>query len=235
MSLLSIHNASTGYGNKQVLFDISMDVEKEDTVLLVGSNGSGKSTLLKLIYGLVDIWQGSVDYDGEVLHNRGKKTPTHTLLNRGIMYVPQKNELFDDASVLENLQFSLLHLNNRKESTRRIDEVMEDMPLLKERRKQTAGRLSGGERKMLSLGMVMVNCPKLLLYDEPLAGLSEEKIPEILDMLGVIQNAGTTIIIVEHRIRELIGFSRFIIGMRLGHLQINSLHSSQEIKDFLIK
>ena len=119
MSLLSIHNASTGYGNKQVLFDITMDVEQGDTVLLVGSNGSGKSTLLKLIYGLVDVWQGSVDYNGDVLHDLGKRTPTHTLLNRGIMYVPQKNELFDDATVLENLQFSLLHLNKRKESDRR--------------------------------------------------------------------------------------------------------------------
>ena len=233
MSLLSIHNASTGYGNKQVLFDISMDVEKEDTVLLVGSNGSGKSTLLKLIYGLVDIWQGSVDYDGEVLHNRGKKTPTHTLLNRGIMYVPQKNELFDDASVLENLQFSLLHLNNRKESTRRIDEVMEDMPLLKERRKQTAGRLSGGERKMLALGMVMVNRPKLLLYDEPLAGLSEDIIPIMLEMLDKIRNVGTTMVIVEHHVIETCLFANKIRGLRMGHVS-QLLNNIDEIKKVLI-
>lgn len=234
MSLLSIHNASTGYGNKQVLFDITMNVEKGDTVLLVGSNGSGKSTLLKLIYGLVDIWQGSVDYDGEVLHNRGKKTPTHTLLNRGIMYVPQKNELFDDASVLENLQFSLLHLNNRKESIRRIDEVMEEMPLLKERRKQTAGRLSGGERKMLTLGMVMVNHPTLLLYDEPLAGLSEDKIPEMLDLLGRIREKGTTMIIVEHHVTEMVPFARKTYGMRLGHMLNESLKTLEDIKRVLI-
>lgn len=218
MSLLSIHNASTGYGNKQVLFDINMDVEKGDTVLLVGSNGSGKSTLLKLIYGLMDIWQGSVDYDGEVLHDLGKRTPTHTLLNRGIMYVPQKNELFDDASVLENLQFSLLHLNNRKESAKQINEVMEEMPLLKERRKQTAGHLSGGERKLLVLGMVLVNSPKLLLYDEPLAGLSEDNIPTMLDILGKIRDAGTTMVIVEHRIKNVNVLINRSVGLRLGNL-----------------
>lgn len=234
MSLLSIHNASTGYGNKQVLFDITMDVEQGDTVLLVGSNGSGKSTLLKLIYGLVDVWQGSVNFDGELLHNMGKKTPTHTLLNSRIQYVPQKNELFDDASVLENLQFSLLHLNNRKESAKRIDEVMEEIPLLKERWKQTAGRLSGGERKMLTLGMVMVNHPTLLLYDEPLAGLSEDKIPEMLDLLGRIHEKGTTMMIVEHHVTEMIPFASKTFGMRLGHMTSESLKSLKEIKRVLI-
>lgn len=234
MSLLSIHNASTGYGNKQVLFNVTLDVEKEDMVLLVGSNGSGKSTMLKLIYGLVDIWQGSVNFDGELLHNMGKKTPTHTLLNRGIQYVSQKNELFDDVSVLENLQFSLLHLNNRKESAKRIDEVMEEMPLLKERRKQAAGHLSGGERKMLVLGMVMVNHPTLLLYDEPLAGLSEDKIPKMLDMLGSIHEKGTTMIIVEHHVTEMMPFVSKIFGMRLGHMPNESLKSFQEIKGILV-
>lgn len=229
MSLLSIHNASTGYGNKQVLFDITMDIEKGDVVLLVGSNGSGKSTLLKLIYGLVDVWQGSIEYDGEVLYNREKKTPTHTLLNRGIMYVPQKNELFDDASVLENLQFSLLHLNNRKESIRRIDEVMEEMPLLKERRKQTAGRLSGGERKMLALGMVMVNRPTMLLYDEPLAGLSEDKIPEVIDILGRIREKGTTMMVVEHHLKEMVPYASMVFCMRLGKIVEKNLKSVESI------
>lgn len=234
MSLLSIHNASTGYGNKQVLFDITMDVEQGDTVLLVGSNGSGKSTLLKLIYGLVDVWQGSVDYNGDVLHDLGKRTPTHTLLNRGIMYVPQKNELFDDATVLENLQFSLLHLNKRKESDRRIDEVMEEMPLLKERRKQTAGCLSGGERKMLALGMVMINRPKLLLYDEPLAGLSEDKIPDMIGFLGRIHEKGTTILVVEHRLKGILHMADYVIGLKNGRFYLDIIETLNGIKEFMI-
>ena len=234
MSILSIKNASTGYGNKQVLFDVSLDVEKGDTILLVGSNGSGKSTLLKLIYGLVDIWQGTVEYHGELLHSMEKKTPTHTLLSKGLQYVPQKNELFDDVSVLENLQFSLLHLNSKKESVKRIEEVMENIPLLKERRKQTAGRLSGGERKTLALGMAMANRPTLLLYDEPLAGLSEDKIPEMLTMLKRIHDMGTTLIIVEHHIMEVKQFAGKTYGMRLGHMSNKLLKTLEEIKKIIL-
>lgn len=234
MSLLSILNASTGYGNKQVLFDVSLDIEKGDTVLLIGSNGSGKSTLLKLVYGLVDVWQGTIEYERELLHTTSKKTPTHKLIDMGIQYVPQKNELFDDASVLENLQYSLLHLNNRKESSRRIEEVMTQMPILKECCKQIAGRLSGGERKMLTLGMVLVNQPKLLLYDEPLAGLSEDNIPTMLDMLGKIRDAGTTMVIVEHHVREMITVANTIYGMRLGYVLNNSLTTIEEMKKIML-
>lgn len=234
MSLLSISNISTGYGNKQVLFDVSLDVEKGDTVLLIGSNGSGKSTLLKLVYGLLDVWNGTVEYDGELLHSTSKKTPTHKLIDMGIQYVPQKNELFDDASVLENLQFSLLHLNNRKESVRRIEEVMEQIPILQKRRKQIAGRLSGGERKMLTLGMVMVNHPKQLLYDEPLAGLSEDNIPTMLEMLGKIRDAGTTMIIVEHRVMEMLPFSASIIGLKIGCIYNDISYSLDNIKEFIV-
>lgn len=235
MSLLSISNISTGYGNKQVLFDVSLDVEQGDTMLLIGSNGSGKSTLLKLVYGLLDVWQGTVEYDGTLLHSTTKKTPTHNLIDMGIQYVPQENELYDDASVLENLQFSLLHLNNRKESARRIDEVIAQIPIFQEQRKQTAGRLSGGERKMLTLGMVLVNRPKLLLYDEPLAGLTEDNIPTMLEMLGKIRDAGTTMVIVEHRVMELLSFGVTIIGLKLGHLyKKEELVSLYKIKKFMV-
>ena len=236
MSLLKITNASTGYGNKQVLFDVSLDVEKGDTVLLIGSNGSGKSTLLKLVYGLMDVWQGTVEYDGKPLHSTSKKTPTHKLINMGIQYVPQKNELFDDASVLENLQYSLLHLNNRTESLRRIDDVMEQVPILKERRKQIAGRLSGGERKMLSLGMVLVNRPTLLLYDEPLAGLSEDNIPKMIEMLEKIREAGTTMLVVEHHITEILHLDPVSFHTRIvkqGRLLEETLISSSSIKHFV--
>jgi len=234
MSLLKITNASTGYGNKQVLFDVSLDVEKGDTVLLIGSNGSGKSTLLKLVYGLMDIWQGSVEYDGQVLHSMTRKTPTHKLIDMGIQYVPQKNELFDDASVMENLQYSLLHLNNRRESLRRIDEVMTQIPILKDRSKQIAGRLSGGERKQLSLGMVLVNRPALLLYDEPLAGLSEDNIPGMIEMLGRIRDAGTTMVVVEHRVTDFASFASCIRGLRFGCISKHKIDSKNIIQNYLV-
>ena len=234
MSLLKITNASTGYGNKQVLFDVSLDVEKGDAVLLIGSNGSGKSTLLKLVYGLMDIWQGTVEYNGKLLHSTSMKTPTHRLIDKGIQYVPQKNELFDDASVMENLQYSLLHLNNRKESLRRIDEVMTQIPILKDRRKQLAGRLSGGERKMLSLGMVLVNRPTVLLYDEPLAGLSEDNIPRMIEMLGKIRDAGTTMVVVEHHVSDMMRFADKTYGMSLGRMSVRSFKTMDDITEIMI-
>lgn len=242
MSLLTIKNASTGYGNKQVLFDVSLDVEQGDTVLLIGSNGSGKSTLLKLVYGLMDVWQGTVEYNGKLLHSTSMKTPTHKLIDMEIQYVPQKNELFDDATVMENLQYSLLHLGNRKESLRRIDaesqrridEVMIQFPILKDRCRQIAGRLSGGERKLLTLAMVLVNRPTLLLYDEPLAGISEDYVPSVLTCLEKIHKNGTTIVIVEHRISSLLPFANRVIGLKFGHLYTKHLKTMEEINSFII-
>lgn len=234
MNLLSINKMSSGYGNKQVLFDVTLNVEEGNVVLLVGSNGSGKSTLLKAVCGIASVWSGNINYDGALLQSREKPSPTHSLLKRGIQYVPQKNELFDDATVMENLQYALLHLNNRKESAKRIEEVLEVVPSLKPMHRQQAAKLSGGERKMLALGMVMANRPQLLLYDEPLAGLSDDNIPMVLDMLGRLRTAGTTMLIVEHHVKEMMAFADTTHGMRLGHLSEKPLTTLEEIKEIML-
>lgn len=224
----------SGYGNKQVLFDISLNVAESEVVLLIGSNGSGKSTLLKTVCGLTAVWNGTIEYEGTMLQSKEKTTLTHTLLTRGIQYVPQKNELFDDATVMENLQYALLHLNNRKEAAEKVGEVLDAIPALKSLLKQRASKLSGGERKLLTLGMVMANRPKLLLYDEPLAGLSEGNIPMMLDMLGKLRIAGTTMLIVEHHVAEMMTFADKTYGMRLGHLSEKPLVTLEEIKEIML-
>lgn len=240
MSLLKLQHIETGYNKKQVLFDVSLDIRQGETVLLVGSNGSGKSTLFKAVYGLLDIWNGTVEFENQIFHNavtlslsKGK-TQTSKLIDKGIMYIPQKNELYEDMSVLENLKMSLLHLNNKGESTKRISEVLEQMPILKEKRNQTADRLSGGERRLVSLGMAIANKPKLLLYDEPLAGLSSKNIDVVLQWLQVLKENGTTIVLVEHRIKELVNFTDRIIGLKLGTLTAESLNDLETIKRFLV-
>lgn len=234
MSLLEINNVNSGYGNKQVLFDVSLGVEKGDVVLLIGSNGSGKSTLLKAICGITPVWSGSIEYDGMILQTKEKSSPTHTLLKQGIQYVPQKNELFGDATVMENLQFALLHLNDKKEVTKRIEVVLEEMPILKPMLKKRVVKLSGGERKKLGLGMVMVNRPRLLLYDEPLAGLSEDNIPIMLDLLAKLRSAGTTMLIVEHHVTEMMQFVDKTYGMRLGHLSSNLVNNVEDIREIML-
>lgn len=115
-----------------------------------------------------------------------------------------------------------------------MEEVLEQMPLLKNRSKQTAGRLSGGERKMLSLGMVMANKPRLLLYDEPLAGLSEDNTEQVLDYIQKLKVQGTSIVLIEHRIRELMDHVDRVLGLRLGSLYTGDLSTLDNIKQFIV-
>ena len=234
MSILKVNNLSTGYGKKQVLFDVSLDIKEGETVLLVGSNGSGKSTLLKTIYGLIDVWGGTIEYDNELLQSNEHKTPTHKLIQKGIMYIPQKDALFEDMTVEENLRASLVHIGNKKSSKQTVYQVMEQMPILQERRKQLVNRLSGGERKQLSLAMVAANTPKLLLLDEPLAGVSDENVIAVFQLLGQIRNNGVTILVVEHRIQEFFKFADTVVGLKLGHLYSDKLDTINNIKSFMI-
>ena len=233
MSLLKITNASTGYGNKQVLFDVSLNVEKGDTVLLIGSNGSGKSTLLKLVYGLMDVWQGTVEYDGKPLHSTSKKTPTHKLIDMGIQYVPQKDAIFEDLTVEENLRSSLLHLKSRRDIEERLKSVIKEMPWLGTFSKSLACQLSGGERKLLSVAMALANRPNLLLIDEPLSGISEDKVPMILRQLRRISAYGTTVVVVEHRINEILDYVDTIQGLRLGRVYSGQLGYFEEMIKFM--
>lgn len=234
MSILKLTNVSTGYGKKQVLHNVSLEVQEGESLLIVGSNGSGKSTLLKAIYGLLNIWEGGIEYNGSLLHDNQISTATYKFLDMGIMYVPQKNALFEDMNVEENLQSSLLHLNDNQEIKKRISQVLVEMPELDKRRKQLAGRLSGGERKMLSLAMVIANKPKLLLYDEPLAGVSEDNTPTITFWLNTIRRKGTTMIIVEHRIKELMGYASKIVGLKLGELYVENFNTLDNIINVMV-
>lgn len=234
MSLLEVQHINTGYGKKQVLFDINLTVEEGETVLLIGSNGSGKSTLFKAIYGLVPIWNNQEQ--GNILFNGNKVTdkPSHRLINDGLMYIPQKNELFEDMTVEQNLEMALLHLNDKKETKKRVDNVFAQIHLLEDKRKQIAFKLSGGERKLLSLGMVLANRPKLVLYDEPLAGLSGNNVSMVLKWLQAIKEKGTVLVIIEHRIKELMAFSDKVVGLKLGQRNTESLDNIERIKSFMI-
>lgn len=234
MSILKVNNLSTGYGKKQVLFDVSLDIKKGKTVLLVGSNGSGKSTLLKSVYGLLAVWEGTIEYDGELLQSKDHRVPTHKLIQKGIMYIPQKDALFEDMTVEENLRASLLHVGNKKSIEKAVLQVMDQMPMLQERKKQLVNRLSGGERKLLSLAMVVANTPKLLLLDEPLAGVSDENVPLVLQWLDKIRQNGVTILVIEHRIQEFFEFADTIVGLKLGQLYTENLTTLDNIKTFMI-
>ena len=236
MSILKLSNINTGYGKKHVLHDVSLDIQPGETLLIVGSNGSGKSTIFKVIYGLLGVWpnSGEIIYDGVVIHNDLFSTPTELLIRKNIIYIPQKSSLFEDLSVLDNLKCSVLHLKNDKESLRRINDVLEKLEVLKYRLNYPAKVLSGGERKILALGMALANRPRLLLLDEPMAGLSDDNSLIILNILSSLKSSGVSMIIAEHRISELLKMTDRIIGLKLGFVSNGELSTFEQIKHFLI-
>lgn len=236
MSLLSVKNINTGYGKKQVLFNVNLEVEDGQTVLLIGSNGSGKSTLFKAIYGILPLWKneegsiGKIRYIGDDLIG----IESHSLINRNIMYIPQQNELFEDMTVEQNLRVAVLYKNSKAVNKEQLNEVYDELNILKEKRKQIAFKLSGGERKLLTMGMVLMNQPKLLLYDEPLAGLSGNNVKIVLDWLLRLKERGTTLVIIEHRIKELMGLADKFVGLKLGRKSEKKLNNLEHIKAFIV-
>ena len=234
MSLLELKNINTGYENKQVLYNVNLSIEKNKTVLLIGSNGSGKTTLFKVIYGILPTWQKQGN--GEIFFNGENITFTRSqdLIKKGLMYIPQTNELFENMTVEQNIEMSLLHLNNKKESKERIKSVFSKIEFLENKKKQIVSSLSGGERKLVTLGMVVVNRPKLVLYDDPLAGLNGNSIITVLKCLELMKQNGTTLFIIEHRIKEFFSIADRIIGLKLGRMNKEDLKNLDNIKSFII-
>jgi branched-chain amino acid transport system ATP-binding protein len=218
--MLKIENISTGYGKKQVLFDISFEVNKGDVVLLAGSNGSGKSTLLKAVYGLLPIWNSSSGVRGEVIFEGENITgkSTSSLLKKGLLYIPQKNNLFEDLTVKENLEMAGLTLD-KKVLKERIEYVLSGFPILKDFLNRAPMKMSGGERKLLTLAMAMLHKPKMILLDEPLSGLSPKNISFVVDNLKLLKEKNDiTLLIVEHRVKECLQIANKVVGLKLGEV-----------------
>jgi len=213
--MLKLENISTGYGKKQVLYDVSLEVSLGEIVLLVGSNGSGKSTLLKTIYNLLPLWnKGSVSFDGEYITGL---LPSN-LLKKGLLYIQQKNNLFEELTVKENLEMAGLILPN-KSRFERIESTLTMFPILSPHLKRTPMKLSGGERQLLALAMALLHNPKMIILDEPLSGLSQQNINLVTEYLTRINSqSNTTLLIVEHRVKECVKIANKIIGLKLGRV-----------------
>ncbi len=234
MSILTVRNLNTGYGKKQVLFDVSFDVEKGENVLLVGANGSGKSTLFKTLFQILPLWRSrkktTIEFDNNDLTN----LPTHKLVGTGLFYIPQKNQFFEKMNVFQNLEISILHLNNKKEGQNRLDEVFSFLPVLADLSKQQVNNLSGGQRKLLSLGMAIANKPKIIFFDEILAGIDSHNEQITIDIIRSFPSLGITSLLIEHRIRNIFTISDKVLGLKLGHLHNKPFTSIAEIKHFLL-
>jgi branched-chain amino acid transport system ATP-binding protein len=216
--MLELKNISTGYGKKQILFEVSCEIKAGEIALLIGSNGSGKSTLLKRIYGLMPKFEGS---NGEIFLNGENITsaPVHQLIEKGLIYIPQKNNCYENMTVAENLEVSSLAISNVALRKERKEEALENFALLKPLLQHTPSKLSGGEKQILVLAMAILHKPKMLLIDEPFTGLAGKNISLVKDKLQSLnQQQQITIIMVEHRIAEALPLAHKLLGLKLGRI-----------------
>ncbi|WMS41134.1 ABC transporter ATP-binding protein [Acuticoccus sp. MNP-M23] len=193
MSLLEVKNLEAGYGDVQVLWDVSISVKRGEIACIVGSNGAGKTTLLRTISGLVQPKGGSISFDGEDI---GGKTPDH-VLGRGIAHVPEGRRLFKGLSVRDNLMLGAYLRSDQDGIAKDLEHVMDVFPILRERQHQDASTLSGGEQQMCAIGRGILSRPALLMIDELSLGLAPRLVDRLGEALIEINKAGLTILLVE--------------------------------------
>lgn len=215
--MLIVSNLSTGYSNKQILFDVSFEIKKKDIVLVIGSNGSGKSTLLKAISGVLPQWNESkIIFNGEDITGKD----TSILLKKGLLYIPQKNNLFEDLTVKENLEMAGLILE-KHQFKQRMENSLSIFSILVPHLNRISMKLSGGERQLLTLAMATLHEPKMILIDEPFTGLSPQNVNFLTENLKVLnKELDVTLLLVEHHVKESLQFSDKIIGMKLGSISL---------------
>jgi branched-chain amino acid transport system ATP-binding protein len=223
--LLYVDNLITGYGKKQIVKGITLEVAPSEIVSLIGHNGAGKSTLLKAIFGLLPIWEGQIFIDGKLLHSLNPKI----LRRLGVIYVPQGSHVFADLTVSENLEMGGINISKNARLKEEIDRVLTLFPDLKPRLHQKGATLSGGQKQMLALATALVLSPRLLLLDEPSLGLAPPIFAQSFACIQEInKDFGVSILIIEQRVREVLKIAHRVYVLRNG---IVSSSGSKEIFD----
>lgn len=194
MSILKIEDLSVSYGNIKALKGTSLEIEEGEVVSLIGANGAGKTTTLQTISGLLPIGDGDIFFEDKSI----KKEKSYKITRMGIAQVPEGRRVFKGLSVEDNLKMGAISLKVSSEDLKmELDNIYKLFPVLKERKKQKAGTLSGGEQQMLAMGRALVTNPKVLLLDEPSMGLSPLFVDKIFDTIRILKEQGRTILLVE--------------------------------------
>jgi branched-chain amino acid transport system ATP-binding protein len=198
--MLSLEKITAGYGSFRALFDVSLDVAAGEAVGVIGPNGAGKTTLMRVISGLVPVLSGQMSIEGRSLAG----LPAHRIVECGIAHVPENRRLFPRLSVEDNLRIGAFIPEARRQFLTQLSWVYELFPRLKERREQAAGTLSGGEQQMCAIGRALMSRPKLLLMDEPSAGLAPIVVQQVFDLVRRIRAEGLTVLIVEQNVQQIL-------------------------------
>jgi len=198
--VLELRSVRAGYGSFQALFDVSLEVRHGEAVGVIGPNGAGKTTLMRVISGLIRPTGGSLVMEGVDL----LATPAHRIVELGIAHVPESRRLFPRMTVEDNLRMGGFMPAARPKFARRVEFVYELFPRLRERRRQLAGTMSGGEQQMCAIGRALMSDPKLLLLDEPSAGLAPVIVEQVFDLVKRIRAGGLNVLIVEQNVQQVL-------------------------------
>ena len=213
--LLRLENINTFYGTSHILQGVSLEVEKQEIVTLVGRNGAGKSTTLKSILGIVPPRSGCIWFNG----NDIRLLPTHVIVQKGISYVPEERRIIPGLSVRENITLALLKSKNRNLEEDMIERVAYYFPRLKDRLTQEGTSLSGGEQQMLAIARALVTDPEVMLIDEPTEGLMPLLVEAIAEIIQAINQAGVTVLLVEQNVEMALGISHRAYVIEEGRIQ----------------
>ncbi|MEZ4768134.1 MAG: ABC transporter ATP-binding protein [Caldilineales bacterium] len=225
MALLEANDIHTFYGAIHALKGITVTVDKGEIVTLIGANGAGKTTTLNTISGILHPRQGTITLDGEPIH----ELAAHTIVTRGVSQSPEGRRVFGRLSVAENLEMGAFTRKDKDGIKRDLEHVYELFPRLKERRKQLAGTLSGGEQQMLAMGRALMASPRLLLLDEPSMGLAPILVDLIFDTIKEINAEGVTVLLVEQNALMALSIAHRAYVLETGSIVLSG--TGQELLD----
>ncbi len=232
--LLEIKGLNVGYGDIQVLWDIDLQIEEGQIVALVGANGAGKSTLLKAISGLLPLYSGSIIFQGEDITH----LPSMDIVAKGIIHVPEGRRLFPHMTVEENLKMGAFRRKKSNNIQMELDVVYQIFPLLKERRLQNTGSLSGGEQQMCAFARGLMGNPELIIVDEMSLGLAPLIVDDLIDKLKEIHQQGTSVLLVEQDVQLALDNSNYGYVLSTGRVEMQGnspdLLGNQKIKEIYL-
>jgi len=214
--MLAIEKLQVAYGKVQALWDVTLEVPDGEIVALVGANGAGKTTLLKTVSGLLRRQSGSITFDGK--HIEEASPPE--IVRHGVVHVPEGRKLFPELTVIDNLLMGAYTIS-QSERPQRLERVFNVFPVLKERQKQIAGTLSGGEQQMVAIGRGMMAGPKLLMLDEPSLGLAPLLVEEVFGVITEINRLGVTVFLVEQNTQHALTLATRGFVMELGRIALS--------------
>ena len=230
-TLLEVDSLEAGYGEVQVLWGLSLKALRGKLTAIVGANGAGKTTTLRALAGTIAPWRGKVVFAGEDV----TRLPTHIKAARGVALVPEGRQLFSAMSVAENLELGAFAKRGARSYADRLDQVFSLFPRLAERARQNAGTLSGGEQQMCTIGRALMSRPRLLLMDEPSAGLAPLLVRQVFELVGRIRAEGFTVLIVEQNVQQILDVVDRAYLLEVGSIKLSGTSAQLKHNELIRK